>query len=168
MPPVFPRNPYLQLSQGESTSSSYTAVVLDSWASDDWSQLVDWAGCDSCRLRKTGITASELTAWLNCMLDPSLLCHSCAIYLVEVNSDSSLPILTEICRQLGFVGFAEWRRKHTVMRNLLVVLDRHCVGWGSSCRVGVDFEEIQSRNFGVGFPTHPIFKNFKRDHGTVK
>jgi hypothetical protein len=59
-----PEISYLQLGQGETTSSSYTAVVLDCWASDDGSQLVNRSGSDSCCLRKTGITASELSAGL--------------------------------------------------------------------------------------------------------
>jgi hypothetical protein len=55
---------YLQLGDGETTSSSNTAVVLDGWAADDWSQLVDWARSDSSSLGKTGIAASELAARL--------------------------------------------------------------------------------------------------------
>jgi hypothetical protein len=63
------RNSYLQLSEGETASSSYTTVVLDCWASDNGSQLVDWAGRDSCCFRETGIATSELAAGLYLVLD---------------------------------------------------------------------------------------------------
>ena len=59
-----PEISYLQLGQGETTSSSYTAVVLNRWATDDWSQLVNRSRCDCCSLRETSITTSELSAGL--------------------------------------------------------------------------------------------------------
>jgi hypothetical protein len=49
------------------------------------------------------------------------------IYLVEVNSDSSLPILAEIYFELAPNFVPEEKMRHTVVRNLLVVLDRHFV-----------------------------------------
>ncbi len=55
---------YLQLDQGETTSSSNTAVVLDRWASDNGSQLVNRSRGDCCSLRETSIAASELSAGL--------------------------------------------------------------------------------------------------------
>jgi hypothetical protein len=55
---------YLQLGQGETTSSSYTAVVLDGWASDNRSQLVNRSRSDCCSFRETSIAASELSAGL--------------------------------------------------------------------------------------------------------
>ena len=55
---------YLQLSQGETTSSSYTAVVFDRWASNNWSQLVDRSWCDGCGLCKTSIATSQFSARL--------------------------------------------------------------------------------------------------------
>lgn len=55
---------YLQLGQGETTSGSYTAVVLDRWASDNGSQLVNRSRSDCCSLRETSIAASKLSAGL--------------------------------------------------------------------------------------------------------
>lgn len=41
---------YLQLGDGETTSSAKTTVVFDGWASDSGSQFIDWARRDSCSL----------------------------------------------------------------------------------------------------------------------
>lgn len=60
---------YLQLLNGETTSSTNATVVLDGWATDDWSQLVNWARGDSCGLGKTSIAASELATWLFRLLE---------------------------------------------------------------------------------------------------
>jgi hypothetical protein len=63
------------------------------------------------------------------MSDSSILPASqiVVIYLVEVNSDSSLPILAEIYLELALIIVAEDPKRHTVVRNLLIVLDRHFV-----------------------------------------
>jgi len=41
---------FLQFSKGETTAGPDTSVVFDGWASDDWSQLVNWARSNSCGL----------------------------------------------------------------------------------------------------------------------
>ena len=97
---------YLQLLEGETTSSTNAAVVLDGWATDDWSQLVNWARGDSCGLGETSIAASELATWLLCELEPNsnpssslpipILVARVCMYLVEVNANPALPILAEI------------------------------------------------------------------------
>lgn len=69
----------LQLLQGETPASSNTTVVLDGGASDNWSQLVNWAGSQSSCLSNPGISPTELAAWL-----------------VEVSADASLPLLSEV------------------------------------------------------------------------
>jgi len=69
----------LQLLQGETPPGTDTAVVLDGWASDNWPQLVDWAGGNGGSLGDPGISPAELTAWL-----------------VKVCADASLPLLSEV------------------------------------------------------------------------
>lgn len=69
----------LQLLQGETPTGTDTAVVLDGWASDDWPQLVDWAGGNGSSLGDSGIPPAEFTA-----------------RLVEVSADASLPLLSEV------------------------------------------------------------------------
>lgn len=84
---------YLQLNQGETSTGSRTTVVLDGRASDDGSQLVDGSGSDSGGLGQTSSSSSRLAAGL-----------------VEVDANSTLPVLVEV-----------------VVGQLLVVLDRHLV-----------------------------------------
>ena len=55
---------YLQLSQGETTAGTDTAVVLDGRASHNGSELVDGAGSDGGSLGLTGIPARDLLAGL--------------------------------------------------------------------------------------------------------
>lgn len=55
---------YLQLSQCESTSSSNTAVVLDSWASDNRSEEVNGTRCDLCGLGGASVSSRDLLAGL--------------------------------------------------------------------------------------------------------
>jgi len=69
----------LELGERETTSSTKLHVVLDGWASDSWSQLVDWARSELCGLRSTSIAARDLLAGL-----------------VEVRPDPALPILSEM------------------------------------------------------------------------
>lgn len=60
---------HLQLSERETTSSANTAVVLDGWASDNGSELVDWARSDLDGLldagRATGRFATGLIDFVN-------------------------------------------------------------------------------------------------------
>jgi hypothetical protein len=56
--------PYLQLGKSETTSGTNSAVVFESWASDDGSQFIDGSGGNSCGLRKTSIATSQLAAGL--------------------------------------------------------------------------------------------------------
>ena len=56
--------PYLELSQAESSSGTNSTVVLDGWAADNWSQLVDWARGDSGGLCDTGIASGLLATGL--------------------------------------------------------------------------------------------------------
>ena len=71
--------PYLQLLQSETPTGTDTAVILDGWASDNWPQLVDWAGSNGSSLGDPGISPTELTAGL-----------------VEVSADAGLPLLSEV------------------------------------------------------------------------
>lgn len=86
--PDIPRIGYLQLLQGETTSSSYTSVVPDSWASDDRSQLVNWARCDGGSLCETGITASQLSARLLIVSFPFPCCF--CMYILPGRSELEL------------------------------------------------------------------------------
>lgn len=86
------RNSYLQLSQGEASTSALAAVVFDRRASDDRSEAVSGTRSDSSGLGKTSSAASRFAAGL-----------------IEVHTHPSLPVLVEM-----------------VVRELLVVLDRHC------------------------------------------
>lgn len=116
---------YLQLSQGETTTGTDTAVVLDGRASHNGSELVDGAGSDGGSLGLTGISAGDLLAGLYVVhfvrssskffavwsaIDagrvcspsrPSLRVGMCSrkSYLVEVGSDPTLPILAEVWRK---------------------------------------------------------------------
>lgn len=56
---------YLELSEGETTTSTNAAVVLDGGAADDRSQLVDGARGDLGSLGLTGISARLLLAGLD-------------------------------------------------------------------------------------------------------
>lgn len=58
------RSTYLQLSQGETTAGTDTAVVLDGRASHNGSQLVDGTGSDGGSLGLAGIPAGDLLAGL--------------------------------------------------------------------------------------------------------
>lgn len=56
---------YLQLSQGETTASTNTAVVLDGGAAHNGTQLVDGTGSDGSGLGDTVLTSAVLTTGLN-------------------------------------------------------------------------------------------------------
>lgn len=58
------RSTYLQLSQGETTAGTDTAVVLDGRASDNGSEPVDGTGSDGGSLGLAGIPARDLLARL--------------------------------------------------------------------------------------------------------
>ena len=49
---------YLELCERETTSCTNTAVVLDSWAAYDRSQLIDWSWGDSYRFGDTSISTT--------------------------------------------------------------------------------------------------------------
>ena len=55
---------YLQLSQGETTAGTDTAVVLDGGASHNGTQLVDGTGSDGSGLSETVFTSAVLTTGL--------------------------------------------------------------------------------------------------------
>ena len=55
---------YLQLSEGETTASTNTAVVLDGRAPDNGTQLVDGARSNGGGLGDTGLTTAVLAAGL--------------------------------------------------------------------------------------------------------
>lgn len=69
------RSTYLQLSQGETTAGTDTAVVLDGRASHNGPELVDGAGSDGSSLGLASIPAGDLLAGL---------------YLVRLVSSSSI------------------------------------------------------------------------------
>lgn len=58
------RSIYLQLSEGETTASTNTAVVLDGRAPDNGTQLVDGARSNGGGLGDTGLTTAVLAAGL--------------------------------------------------------------------------------------------------------
>lgn len=67
---------YLQLSEGETTASTNTAVVLDGRAPDNGTQLVDGARSNGGGLSDTGLTTAVLAAGLKnsrkrMLVDPS-------------------------------------------------------------------------------------------------
>jgi len=70
---------YPQLLQGEAPACTDTAVVLDCWASNNWSQLVGWTRSNGSSLGNPGVPPAELTA-----------------RLVKVSADTSLPLLSEV------------------------------------------------------------------------
>lgn len=55
---------YLELSQGETTAGTDTAVVLDGRASHNGTQLVNRAGSNGSSLSETVLTTTVLTAGL--------------------------------------------------------------------------------------------------------
>lgn len=55
---------YLQLSEGETTAGTDTAVVLDGRAPDNGTQLVDGARSNGSGLGDTGLTSAVLAAGL--------------------------------------------------------------------------------------------------------
>ena len=69
-------------------------------------------------------------------------------YLVEMNSDSSLPILSEICPTLE-LALRISGITHTVVGDLLIVLDRHFVGMRS--RIGGDEVVVAGRKCSQAF-----------------
>ena len=124
---------YLQFSQGEATSGSNTAVVLDSWASHNRSQLVNWSWGDGCRLRKTGIATSQLSAGLKIV---SLAFQCCSYIILPGRSEPGLVAANPFGNLLpvSTMPAPKIATKHTVMGDLLVVLDRHCVEMRSRIR----------------------------------
>jgi hypothetical protein len=120
---------YLQFGEGETTSSSNTAVVLDGRASDDGSQLVDWSWRDGCSLCDTGVTTSQLAAGLQNVRFPSPSFICIVRSGLPGRSERGL-VAANPCGNLTpyqhFI-YGIWSRiGHTVVRDLLVVLDRHC------------------------------------------
>ena len=61
---LFFGDPYLQLSERETTTSANAAVVLDGRVADDRPQLVDWARCELRSLLNAGIASAGLATWL--------------------------------------------------------------------------------------------------------
>ena len=55
---------HLQLGDCETTSSTYTTVVLDRWGANNRSELVYWTRGDLSSLLETGIATSELSSGL--------------------------------------------------------------------------------------------------------
>jgi hypothetical protein len=55
---------YLELSEGETTTGTDTAVVLDGGAPDNGTQLVNRTGSNGSRLSDAGLTTTELPAGL--------------------------------------------------------------------------------------------------------
>lgn len=58
------RSTYLELLEGETAASAYAAVILDGRASDDGSQLVDWARGDLCGLGLASLPTADLAGGL--------------------------------------------------------------------------------------------------------
>lgn len=55
---------YLQFGEGETTACPNTAVVLDSWASHNRAELVNWPGSNGRCLLETSLATAELTRGL--------------------------------------------------------------------------------------------------------
>lgn len=111
------RKIYLQLSESESTTGTDTAVVLDSRATHNGTQLVNRTRGNSGGLRKTGLTTAVLAARLQNrklldnhgssprrpehvvqnMIRESIVSIS---YLVEVHAHTTLPVLAEVYNEL--------------------------------------------------------------------
>lgn len=70
---------YLEFLESKASTSTSTAVVLDGRALDNRSETVDWTRRNRSSLYETSGSTSGLATWL-----------------IEVNSDSSLPILVEV------------------------------------------------------------------------
>lgn len=98
--------PYLKLSQGETPAGADLAVVLDSRASDNGTQLVDGARSQSSSLGLTSNTARGLLSGLFMKSQHHHYIFTATIrrlvrldiaYLVEVGANPSLPVLAEVC-----------------------------------------------------------------------
>lgn len=101
---------YLELSQGETTAGTDSAVVANGRASHNRSELVDGTRSDGSGLGLTSSASSELLAGLyQRSISRYLILRNCAksrpvaldflslSYLVEVGAHPALPILAEIC-----------------------------------------------------------------------
>lgn len=80
---------YLQFKKCETSSSSCSSVILIRRALNDWPQSVDWSRSNTGGFCESCCSSSVLSGWL-----------------VEVDSNSSLPVLVEV-----------------VVRDLVIVLD---------------------------------------------
>ncbi|KAH3660298.1 hypothetical protein OGAPHI_006884 [Ogataea philodendri] len=69
----------LKLSKSESLTGSHLSVVFDGWGSDNWSKRVDWLRSQLGRLSSSGLSSRNLLS-----------------SLVQVDSDSFLPVLSEV------------------------------------------------------------------------
>lgn len=72
----------LDLGQSETSTGSDLSVVLDGWTSHHWSQEVHWLWSHSGGLGGSGLTSGDLLA-----------------SLVQVHSDTFLPVLSEVVLQ---------------------------------------------------------------------
>ena len=106
---------YLELSQGETTSSSESSVVSERRGADDGSKLVDRSGRKGGGLRATDRATTDLLSSLfpfpkSDHEPPARSAFRCVTrsergvsYLVEVASDPTLPILAEVCTCVSMV-----------------------------------------------------------------
>lgn len=136
---------YLELSEREATTSTHAAVVLDGGAADDGPQLVDGAGSDLGDLVGTRIATAELATglWEGGSERDGFSSHVCtagATALRGVRGDlpgrsarghgAASPcgnLSTQSATQCTG-GSDGGGPSHTVVLNLLIVLDRHVGG----------------------------------------
>ena len=72
----------LDLSQGETSTSSNLSVVLDGWGSDNRSEGIQWSWSNGSSLRSSSLTTGSLLTGL-----------------VKMNSNTLLPVLSEVVLQ---------------------------------------------------------------------
>lgn len=70
---------YLQFKKCETSTSSCSSVVLNCRTLNDRSEVIDWSRSNFSGLCKTSLSSSVLSSWL-----------------IEVNSNSSLPVLVKV------------------------------------------------------------------------
>ena len=56
---------YLEFGDGEPAASTYAAVVFDTWAADDRSELIDWARCECYGFNMASVSSAKLPAGLS-------------------------------------------------------------------------------------------------------
>ena len=88
---------YLELGEGETTTGTHSAVVFDTWATDNRAELIDWPWRNSYSFGVASISTTQLAAGLTACV--RLYCgrrRVVSAHLIEMAPDSTLPVLTEV------------------------------------------------------------------------